>query len=43
MKSSRLLLLSGIFASLGMLVSCVDDDLANGGKNDGDKGTAVTF
>ena len=27
-----------------MLTSCVDDDLANGdGKNDGDKGTAVTF
>ena len=43
MKTSRLLLLSGIFASLGMLTSCVDDDLANGGGNDGDKGTAVTF
>lgn len=44
MKTSRLLLLSGIFASLGMLASCADDDLANGGgKNDGDKGTAVTF
>lgn len=44
MKTSRFLLLSGIFASLGMLASCVDDDLANGdGKNDGDKGTAVTF
>lgn len=26
-----------------MLTSCVDDDLANGGGNDGDKGTAVTF
>lgn len=27
-----------------MLASCADDDLANGGgKNDGDKGTAVTF
>ena len=44
MKTTKLLLLSGIFASLGMLASCADDDLANGGgKNDGDKGTAVTF
>ena len=44
MKTSRLLILSGMFASLGMLASCADDDLANGGgKNDGDKGTAVTF
>lgn len=44
MKTSRLLILSGIFASLGMLASCAEDDLANGGgKNDGDKGTAVTF
>ena len=33
-----------MFASLGMLASCADNDLANGdGKNDGDKGTAVTF
>lgn len=33
-----------MFASLGMLASCADDDLANGGdKSDGDKGTAVTF
>ena len=33
-----------MLASLGMLASCADDDLANGGgKNDGDKGTAVTF
>ena len=44
MKSSQFLLLSGIFASLGMLVSCADNDLAyGGGKNDGDKGTAVSF
>ena len=44
MKSSQFLLLSGIFASLGMLVSCADNDLAyGGGKSDGDKGTAVTF
>lgn len=44
MKTSRLLLLLGIFASLGMLASCADDDLANGGgKSDGDKGTVVTF
>ena len=33
-----------MFVSLGMLASCADDDLANGGgKNGGDKGTAVTF
>ncbi|MES4921231.1 fimbrillin family protein [Hoylesella timonensis] len=44
MKTTKLLLLSGMFASLGMLASCADDDLANGGdKSDGDKGTAVTF
>lgn len=44
MKTTKLLLLSGMLASLGMLASCADDDLANGGgKNDGDKGTAVTF
>lgn len=44
MKTTKLLLLSGMFVSLGMLASCADDDLANGGgKNGGDKGTAVTF
>ena len=44
MKTTKFLLSLGIFASLGMLASCADDDLANGGgKEDGDRGTAVTF
>lgn len=43
MKTTKLLLSLGILASLGMLASCADDDLANGGENGGDKGTAVTF
>lgn len=44
MKTTKFLLSLGILASLGMLASCADDDLANGGgKEDGDRGTAVTF
>ena len=43
MKTTKLLLLSGMFASLGMLASCADDLANGGGKNGGDKGTAVTF
>lgn len=44
MKTTKFLLSLGIFASLGMLASCADDDLANGGgKEEGDRGTAVTF
>lgn len=44
MKTTKFLLSLGIFASLGMLASCADDDLTNGGgKEDGDRGTAVTF
>lgn len=43
MKTTKLLLLSGIFASLGMLASCADDDLANGSDTGGDKGAAVSF
>lgn len=44
MKTTKFLLSLGILASLGMLASCADDDLANGGGNeDGDRGTAVTF
>lgn len=44
MKTTKFLLSLGIFASLGMLAFCADDDLANGGgKEDGDRGTAVTF
>lgn len=44
MKTTKFLLSLGILASLGMLASCADDDLASGGgKEDGDRGTAVTF
>uniref|UniRef100_A0AB33JJS2 Fimbrillin family protein n=1 Tax=Prevotella sp. GTC17262 TaxID=3236797 RepID=A0AB33JJS2_9BACT len=44
MKTTKFLLSLGILASLGMLASCADDDLANGGgKEEGDRGTAVTF
>lgn len=44
MKTTKFLLSLGILASLGMLASCADDNLANdGGKEDGDRGTAVTF
>lgn len=43
MKTTKILLSLGIFASLGMLGSCADDDLANNGNQQGDKGAVVTF
>ncbi len=44
MKTTRILFLSGVLASLGMLASCADDGLASGGgKEDGDRGAAVAF
>ena len=43
MKTTKILLLSGMFASLGMLTSCTSDDPADGRQSDGDKGVAVTF
>ncbi|MGP1477682.1 MAG: fimbrillin family protein, partial [Phocaeicola sp.] len=42
MKITKILLFSGMLASLGMLTSCSNDDLVNR-QNGGDKGVAVTF
>lgn len=42
MKTTKFLLSLGILASLGMLASCADDDLA-GNEAQGDRGTAVSF
>ena len=43
MTITKILLLSGMLASLGMLASCANDDLVNGRQSGGDKGAAVTF
>ncbi|MGP1437144.1 MAG: fimbrillin family protein, partial [Phocaeicola sp.] len=43
MKTTKILLLSGMLISLGMLTSCTNDDLVNGRQTGGDKGVAVTF